>query len=900
MNGRADSPDFCQEDPWVVIGDMLSAVETAIRSDDCRAVFLVGESGFGTSSLLNRLGETISTDMELVHVHGSFSLSAVPYGALAQYLTAISMDEISSQISVLRALWAYIGHDIDSGIPVVLLIDDAHDLDTATAELVTGLVQAGWAKVVAACKPLPGIPTPLRRLWDGGAAERFDLIPLTAEQGHELCAALLGDAVPVSTSRSLWLDAGGNPLLLKTLVSVRRHAGTLVRRNGVWLVTGKNPGGTFELEEMVKIQLMGISAEGREALNLIALSEPVDRSLVGKLVQDALVRELLDQHLITDARTEGQKLRLANPVYGVVLRGIVPVARSLQLHRRLIEEMDVLEADPESLLRMATWALDCGADVSDELLIRAAILACNLFQNETSVRIAAAVNDPILKSRARAVMARAQFNMGHYEQAAALLDHDVDEGDGLAEKLFGSLLSAATHSASGHSAEDILGDARTLREWGQEQAHLDSVRAFDILSATRERAALVELLAHSLQGDYVQMADTLALLKAAEHSPDSPPSLLARAFTLAIDSERLCALGFPLHGRQRAIEAFAIKPPSDQDIFFLPEFILVRRLACALTAGNWTEVQQILDASYISSAPDMVSFSGSANVALGFMAIRQGKMDRARTVLLAGLEALRESDPQQMFPLCVAMAFYACAAQGLRADAARLKAQYAATGPMRGMHLIAAHTQGFFAAGVESLDQDGSGIAALRRSAEAAEKQGAGLLELHSLQLAVSLGDTSRLDRFCYVAGSAEGSWAQSLAQYGQALRGGDAASYLRAADSLYHASVFQIAAEAYTAALRTVDGGRDKELTVRARTGLARCKTELDQSDGAAQDDARAPLLTKRERAIALLAARGLSDREIADKLHVSVRTVEGHLYRCYAKLGIEGRGNLITTMGL
>ncbi len=898
MNRRADSPAFYEVDPWVESGDVLSAMAKAIRSDDCRAVFLVAESGLGASSVLDRFAKKISADMQPVHIQGSPSLSAVPYGVLSAYLPASSWDDYSSQISILRDVWAFIGRDIDTSTPVVLLIDDAHDLDAATAELVTGLVQAGWAKVVAACKPLPGIPPPLLRLWDDGAAERFDLVPLTAELGHKLCEALLGGAVPFSTSRSLWLEAGGNPLLLKSLVRAGRDSGNLLKRNGIWLDTGKKVGRTFELEEVVKIQLMGISVEGREALNLMALAEPVDQSLVSRLVGDASVRELLDRNLITDAQTGGPKLRLTNPVYGVVLRGIVPVARSLQLHRRLMEQMNVVEDDPESLLRMAIWSLDCGANVSEELLIRAAILGCKLFQNEISVSIAGAVHDPALQSRARAVMARAHFNMGHYEQAAALLDADGDEDDGLAEKLFACLLGSATRSALGQSAEDILGDARTLREWGQEQARLHPEKASDILPATRERAALVELLAHSLQGDYAQMKVTLERLGSPEHSLDDSSLLLTRAFALAMEGERLCALGFPLQGRQKAIEAFAIQQTSDQDVFFLPEFILVRHLACALTAGNWTEVQQILDDAYISSAPAMVSFSGAANVALGFMAIRQGKMDRARTVLLAGLEALRESDPQQMFSLCVAMAFYASAAQGLRAEALQLNAQYAATSPTRGMHLIAAHAQGFFAAGMELLDQDGSGIAALHQSAEAADSRGAGLLELHFLQLAVSLGDTSRVDRFCYVAGSSEGSWAQSLAQYGQALRGCDAAQYLKAADSLYEASVFHTAAEAYTAALLMVASG-DQELPGRARTGLARCRTALDQIDMAQQRDADSSLLTKRERAIAVLAAGGLSDREIAGRLQVSVRTVEGHLYRCYAKLGIAGRGDLNITIG-
>ncbi|PQM48222.1 Putative HTH-type transcriptional regulator [Mycobacterium talmoniae] len=43
------------------------------------------------------------------------------------------------------------------------------------------------------------------------------------------------------------------------------------------------------------------------------------------------------------------------------------------------------------------------------------------------------------------------------------------------------------------------------------------------------------------------------------------------------------------------------------------------------------------------------------------------------------------------------------------------------------------------------------------------------------------------------------------------------------------------------------------------------------------------------------MLVAAGLSNRQIADRLTVSVRTVDGHLYRIFAKLGIERRDQLV-----
>ena len=47
-------------------------------------------------------------------------------------------------------------------------------------------------------------------------------------------------------------------------------------------------------------------------------------------------------------------------------------------------------------------------------------------------------------------------------------------------------------------------------------------------------------------------------------------------------------------------------------------------------------------------------------------------------------------------------------------------------------------------------------------------------------------------------------------------------------------------------------------------------------------------------QREIVVLASRGLTNGEIADRLYLSPRTVASHLYRSYPKLGIAGRHQL------
>ena len=54
-------------------------------------------------------------------------------------------------------------------------------------------------------------------------------------------------------------------------------------------------------------------------------------------------------------------------------------------------------------------------------------------------------------------------------------------------------------------------------------------------------------------------------------------------------------------------------------------------------------------------------------------------------------------------------------------------------------------------------------------------------------------------------------------------------------------------------------------------------------------------PELTERQRAAAILIARGHTNRDVARELHVSVRTVESERARLMRKLGFARRAELV-----
>jgi DNA-binding NarL/FixJ family response regulator len=63
---------------------------------------------------------------------------------------------------------------------------------------------------------------------------------------------------------------------------------------------------------------------------------------------------------------------------------------------------------------------------------------------------------------------------------------------------------------------------------------------------------------------------------------------------------------------------------------------------------------------------------------------------------------------------------------------------------------------------------------------------------------------------------------------------------------------------------------------------------------------EARQPLpLTSRERETIALVAQGWSNRRIAEEISMSIRTVEGHLYRASQRSGANGRDQLAAILG-
>ena len=94
-----------------------------------------------------------------------------------------------------------------------------------------------------------------------------------------------------------------------------------------------------------------------------------------------------------------------------------------------------------------------------------------------------------------------------------------------------------------------------------------------------------------------------------------------------------------------------------------------------------------------------------------------------------------------------------------------------------------------------------------------------------------------------------------------------------------------------------TFEGFAELERLIASFTSAQRSLVLVRSEDRPAPENGLEEL-TRREREIAIAAAGGASNREIADSLFYSVKSIEAYLTRAYRKLEISGRGELATLL--
>ncbi len=187
---------------------------------------------------------------------------------------------------------------------------------------------------------------------------------------------------------------------------------------------------------------------------------------------------------------------------------------------------------------------------------------------------------------------------------------------------------------------------------------------------------------------------------------------------------------------------------------------------------------------------------------------------------------------------------------------------------------------------------DRTAIALARRASTAAHDAGQYGVEAEALHDAARFGDRTVSPRLSWLAGRVQGRPAELYARHAAALANGNGTGLDAASEQFESAGLLLSAADAaaQAAQLHDRDGQRRRSAESAARA------TRLAERGGGFVTPAIAaaaqPLpLSSREREIAALISAGLTNRQIAERLSVSVRTVEGHIYRGCTKLDASDR---------
>ena len=832
--------------------------------------------GVGKSSVTDAVTERLAGELNLLRIHASSALSAVPFGVLTPYTGDLTAEESVSPVAVLRSMWSFF-EKIRAGnqAPVLLAVDDAHHLDEASAGVLADLISAGWATVLAAASPRPGLPQPLDQLWYDGLAERVDLRPLNREQIEEVLDHILDGTIPAATVDAVWNASGGNPRILDALLHDAAEAGILAKRNGIWILLGPLPADGPRLANVVAKDHLRRSPEEQEALKLIALAGPVGRKVIEDISGAALVRSLLDQQMVVEMPGVPASLSIWNALFGRAIRHTISVSRSLQLFEKVKAHQDPALLRGEGLLRWVEWALECGLRPGDEEMLTAAQEALLRFRNPSARSIAARIHKPSLLPLAQAIQARALYNEGAYAEAAALLEQCSVQLAGHPQGPAVLLLRVSACQAVGQSlaviAEDVGRQAEGSPDWQEE---------------------LLCLLRLGAEVNVEALAGRVTALRQSPPDPNSPEPLTALAQGLL--AHALAAAGHAGQGLEAALLAASELPPLTGSLFFFPEFVLGRLVAGYLAMGEWESAERELDSYATGNPAGAATFNGSLQVLRGYSLLRQGRMERAYQVLLPAVEALRLNDPLQLNRFGTALGFYVAARLGDTEQAQRLEQDYKDAVAGAPAHDLLA--EAYAAAAAEYLARDGKGLAALQTlmtRPEATARAG-NLLEV--LAVCWDLGDLSVIPVIQTAAQGVEGRWAQALRTLSMAWENADGDALMATAASLEEAGFANLAREAYARASTVLEQSGERRRARQAVAQRERCDHELGERFREGRFIAAAPAvhLTRREQDIVELAVQGLTDREIAQRLMVSVRTVEGHLYRTYVKLGVRSRDEL------
>lgn len=859
---------------WPLIGrvEELSRISDLIRHRDGSAgVVLAGRAGVGKTRLAREALSAVEQRGALTRwAVATASARMLPLGAFAATLGVVGPDPARLVRQASEALVAGAGR-----AGVVVGVDDVHLLDELSAVLVHQLVLRRAASVVLTLRTGETAPDAVTALWKDGHLSRLELQPLSQTETTMLVEARLGGSVDSAAARRLWSITQGNVLYLRQLVDGELESGRLHRVAGVWRWSGEpvlSPG----LVELVSARIGRMPEAQREVVEVLAFSEPLGVSLLAGLT-DALAVEQAEARGLVEVYPDGRRLqvRLAHPLFGEVQRAHVGILHARRLRGRIAGALAATGGRrADDTLRRAVLMLE--SDLPSDALLQtdAARRATELGDLALVVRVARAAVAAGGGFEPRLLLADALVWSGRWAEA----DTELAALGALA-RTDAQRAQAAIHR--------VLGLAFILGRPAEAEAVLDTTKSTISDDAALELTGMRSALDASL-GRTVQAADAAAWV--LSHPRCSPAATQRAEWGLAIACGGL--------GRLKGVDETVRQLDARTESFeiglheaALIVFFWVRGLVLAglLDQADQTARRYRERCQDTAGPGDMITSLMCAHVASS-----RGQVKTSARWYRQAIAALHGADPGgSSFSALVSLT----GALGMAGDAPSARqALMEMTAARHSTYVFLEPNvrlaQAWVAAAEGSVSE---ALALARQAAEVAASQHQPAVEVVALHTSVCLGDRTVADRLAWLATQVDGPRAPAAAAHAAALAAEDGPALYAASVQLAQIGTLLLAADAaaQAAAVHTHHNRRGSAHTAATRAH------QLAQACEGARTPALAAIapplhLTHREREIVTLAASGLSNRQIAQRLVVSVRTVENHLYRASTKLGASDRTEL------
>ncbi|MFS8096227.1 AAA family ATPase [Lentzea alba] len=816
---------------------------------------------------------------------------AGPSGAALKALDDAAHDPSEAELArTLHSLW-WVAVDLSATRPLLITVDDAHWADLSSLQFLVYLsrrISDLPIALVVATRPPADNAGPLAQL--SVSADRLLPRPLTTEA----LRAMVGGHPDVITA--LHAASDGNPFLTGLLVDELRALGLpLDDEATAQRIGGLGPSTVFR------------AALGRLPAEAVALAGAV--AVLGSQAdpwQAASLAEVKDLPAAVEALAAanvivtGEYLEYVHPVVReAVLNGLGPIARA-SLHARAATKLWETHAPADRvaahLVHAPKGTLPNAADVLRKAA--AALMAAGDPQT-AAAHLARAVEERPGDAALRAELGRALLRTGDAINAHR---HLKAAAEGLPDAELVAAAASATAAIEGPAAAiDELTEAIAKRPDGESRLHLEArlavFRSFlpdqrqtssahlsgyaNLAGGTPDERTLLGLLAQMGRyevwpHDEVAATATRALANGA-YLDDATGSTDAMVAWLVALLALMAADG--VDTARREIERARLKVRAHGSPV---EFAMVTNASQFLNwrCGNMQVVEAEAEGALAAIAQEdpvsqVIGLRATSTHFAAYAALERGDVDAAQ----AAMDAFDLNGAPPMMPT-----IWLHEVRGLialaRGDASRaLEEAYRQRDAMAAVQ-VDPPTIPWRGVAVRALLQLGEPAAELaNQQLGVARKWGAATEVGAALRLLAHACPESRLELLTESVSVLEGSpsrleLARSLVDLGETLR--VARRRTDAREPLHRA--IDLAGECGSAVLRTRAVEALEALGDRPRRQIT----------------IGAEALTASERRVADLAAAGRANREIAQELFVTPKTVENHLGRIYTKLGIAGRRDL------